>query len=204
MTDGSFPFAPVGLVHIENRITVRRPVRATEPLSLRVFPGGLEPHPKGRRFSIITEARSGDELVWEEVSTMLRRGSGAGPSGGSDAAPRGTNAPASAEWDVASDTGRRYAGVSGDRNPIHLYDLTAKLFGFPRAIAHGMWTKARCLAELGDRLPDAYTVDVEFRKPILLPATVAFAAQDAEGATRFSVRDAKKGASRLDGAVTAV
>lgn len=77
MTDGSFPFAPVGLVHIENRITVRRPVVAGEPLSLRVFAAGLEPHPKGRKFSIVTEARVGDLLVWEEVRSMVSLGSGA-------------------------------------------------------------------------------------------------------------------------------
>jgi len=204
MTDSSFPFAPIGLVHIENRITVRRAIGAHESLSLRVFPGALEPHPKGRKFSIVTEARAGDDLVWEEVSTMLRRGSGADAAARDDAPARGTDALASAEWEVPADTGRRYAGVSGDRNPIHLYDLTAKLFGFPRAIAHGMWTKARCLAALADALPDAYTVDVAFRKPILLPATVAFAVEeDGAGAMRFSVRDAGKGAPHLDGAVTA-
>jgi acyl dehydratase len=201
MTDGSFPFAPVGLVHIENRITVHRPIGIDEALSLRVFPGALEPHPKGRQFSILTEARAGDELVWEGSSTMLRRGSGADAAAAGDAPERGTDASASTEWDVPGDTGRRYAGVSGDRNPIHLYDLTAKLFGFPRAIAHGMWTKARCLAELSDGLPEAYTVDVAFRKPILLPATVQFAVDDRR---RFSVRDAKKGAPHLDGALTAV
>ena len=59
-----------------------------------------------------------------------------------------------------SDLGRRYGSVSGDLNPIHLSDPTAKLFGFPRAIAHGMWTKARCLAALHDRIPDALAVDV--------------------------------------------
>ena len=74
-----------------------------------------------------------------------------------------------AEWRLPGDLGRRYASVSGDRNPIHMHPLTAKLFGFPRAIAHGMWTKARCLAALEPSLPDAYEVTVEFRKPLLLP-----------------------------------
>ena len=83
--------------------------------------------------------------------------------------------PASAEWKLGGDLGRRYAGVSGDRNPIHMHSLTAKPLGFPGAIAHGMWTKARCLAALDSRLPDAFAVDVRFRKPILLPARVEFA-----------------------------
>jgi acyl dehydratase len=200
MTDGSFPFPPVGLVHIENRIAVHRPVSASEALSLRVLPGRLEPHPKGRKFSILTEAHVGDELVWEETSTMLRRGSGADAAAAEDGPTRGTDAAASAEWRVPADTGRRYAGVSGDRNPIHLYDLTAKLFGFPRAIAHGMWTKARCLAALESTLPEAYTVDVTFKRPILLPAKVAFAAEDG----RFAVRNRKDDTKiHLEGTVTA-
>src|SRR6266487_1403229 len=47
-------------------------------------------------------------------------------------------------WELPADLGRRYAAVSGDRNPIHLYRLTAWLFGFRRPIAHGMWAAARC------------------------------------------------------------
>jgi acyl dehydratase len=64
--------------------------------------------------------------------------------------------------------------VSGDYNPIHLHPLTARAFGFRRPIAHGMWSLARCLAAVENRLPDAVTVDVSFRKPILLPGSVAF------------------------------
>jgi acyl dehydratase len=77
-----------------------------------------------------------------------------------------------AVWRVPADTGRRYAAVSQDRNPIHLYPLTARMFGFKTAIAHGMWTTARVLAELAPRLPGAFTVDVAFGAPVPLPATV--------------------------------
>ncbi|MFG1921373.1 MaoC family dehydratase [Cryptosporangium sp. NPDC048952] len=79
-------------------------------------------------------------------------------------------------WSVGGETGREYARASGDWNPIHLHALSAKLFGFPRAIAHGMWVKARCLAALQGRLPDAYTITVQFGKPLLLPSTVDFSA----------------------------
>ncbi len=76
---------------------------------------------------------------------------------------------------MPGDIGRRYGAVSGDRNPIHLYPLSAKLFGFKRQIAHGMWSKARCLAELQNQLPeDAFTVDVQFKLPMFVPATVKF------------------------------
>ncbi|MDX3161552.1 MaoC/PaaZ C-terminal domain-containing protein, partial [Streptomyces scabiei] len=78
------------------------------------------------------------------------------------------------EWRWGGDVGRRYGAVSGDRNPIHLHPLGARLFGFPRAIAHGMWTVARCLAEHGT--PPATRVRAEFRAPVSLPGTVTYAA----------------------------
>jgi acyl dehydratase len=198
MTDGAFPFTPMGIVHVANRITQQRPVLSSEVLDLRVHATDLRPHPKGRQFDIVSEGAVDGEPVWRGVSTMLRRG-----AGGDEAAPREDRpVPAGAtRWKLAGDLGRRYAGVSGDRNPIHLYGATAKAFGFPRQIAHGMWSKARCLAALQSRLPDAFEVDVEFKKPILLPATVAFGSQQGASGREFGLTDAKKGTPHLVGSV---
>ncbi|HEX2070783.1 MAG TPA: MaoC/PaaZ C-terminal domain-containing protein [Thermoleophilaceae bacterium] len=205
MADGSFPFGAVGLVHVENRIVQHRPIALGEQLTLRVRGTKLEPHPKGRTFSIVSEARVGAELVWEDVSTMLRRGGGSTEEAAKEQPSRngaGTESKVTAEWKLGGDLGRRYAAVSGDRNPIHMHSLTAKPLGFARAIAHGMWTKARALAALDGRLPDAFAVDVRFRRPILLPATVAFASDAANEEIDFAVRDAKRGTPHLDGRVT--
>jgi hypothetical protein len=230
MADGSFPFGAVGLVHIQNRIVQHRHIGLDEELKLHVRPTKLEPHPRGRTFTLLTEAWIGRQKVWEEVSTMLRRGGGSKPSpaqagnaGGkqhahhvsvplapkvdagreSDLETAAELAP-TAEWRLSGDVGRRYAGVSGDRNPIHMHSLTAKPFGFPAAIAHGMWTKARCLAALESRLPDAFVVDVRFRKPILLPGRVELSTATQGEEIRFAVRDAKRHAPHLDGAVRPV
>jgi acyl dehydratase len=204
MTDGSFPLAAIGLVHIANKITQHRPVRVGERLSLRVWATELEPHPRGKQFTLRSQARVGDELVWEEEATNLRRGAGNGNvrSGKSRVLESSEDVPATATWTLPGDLGRRYAAVSGDRNPIHVHSLSAKLFGFPTAIAHGMWTKARCLAALGPRLDERFTAEVAFRKPILLPAKVKFAEEAREGAIRFGVRDARKGTAHLDGLVS--
>jgi acyl dehydratase len=214
MADGAFPFGAVGLVHVENRIDQLRRISLDEELALRVRPTKLEPHPHGQTFSLVSEARVDDELVWSSESTMLRRGtpgdtaqSADGPvspdSHGKSARRReegvGDELPASAEWRLGGDLGRRYAAVSGDRNPIHMHSLTAKPLGFPGAIAHGMWTKARCIAALESRLPDAFGVEVRFRKPILLPARVEFAQASDEKETDFAVRDAKRGTPHLNG-----
>jgi acyl dehydratase len=172
------PFSAVGVVHIANRITQHRPLRFGEELALSVRLGEPRPHRRGRVFDFLTEARVGDELVWESTSTNLKRGEG-DPGVRDDWSFE--DVPALAEWRLPDDLGRRYAAVSGDHNPIHLHAWSAKPFGFPRAIAHGMWTKARCLAAL--RLPDAFTAEVRFKKPILLPGTVTFG----EAEDRFAV-----------------
>ena len=201
MTDPAFPFPAIGLVHIHNRITQHRSIDAREQLSLRVSATPVKPHPRGRQFAILTEARVGDELVWEEVSTNLRIGKRDDDAVG-PVVPSAEDLPATATWKLPGDLGRRYASVSGDFNPIHIHPLTARLFGFPSAIAHGMWTKARCLAALASTLPDAYTVEVAFKRPILLPASVQFAEAREGAGVRFGVRDRKKGAPHLDGVVT--
>jgi acyl dehydratase len=209
ITDGRFPLAAMGLVHIANAITVHRPVRVSERLSLRVWATPLEPHPRGRQFTVRTEVRAQDELVWEESSTNLGRGK---PMAGGDTTrtspepPSSQALPATATWRLPGDLGRRYGSVSGDLNPIHVHSVSARLFGFKSAIAHGMWTKARCLAALGPRLGgrgSGYTVQVAFRKPIFLPATVEFAEATGEsaGSIAFGVRDAKRGTPHLDGLV---
>jgi len=179
-----------------------------------VRPTKLRPHPKGRTFTLETEVLAGGEAAWESVSTMLRRGRPSSDAvdsaerkevrsgGGADFEALPADVLASAEWRLGGDLGRRYAAVSGDRNPIHMHSLTARPLGFPAAIAHGMWTKARCLAALEPRLPDAFSVDVRFRKPILLPGRVEFASSiDEGGEILFAVRDARRQVPHLDGLV---
>jgi hypothetical protein len=193
MTDASFPFPAVGTVHLANSITARRAISPSEKLQVTVQPENLRPHPKGRVFDLVTHVHSSGEPVWSETSTFLRLG------GGDRSAPAGglpdveTPKPGDITWRLGGDLGRRYAAVSGDHNPIHLYGLTAKAFGFPRQIAHGMWSEARCLAALDGRLPEAVTVDVEFKKPILLPGSVTFGSERREDGYIF-------GLSRKDGA----
>jgi|SRR5579884_788177 len=207
MTDPSFPFPAIGLVHIYNRITQHRPLRLGDRLSLQVSATPVEPHPRGRQFSLLTSVSEDGEVVWEEVSTNLRRGgSGSGdsePAGSAPDVPSAEELPATATWKLPGDLGRRYGSVSGDLNPIHMHPLSARLFGFRAAIAHGMWTKARCLAALEARLPDAFTVEAAFRKPIFLPGTVSFAERsEPDGGVRFGVRDARNGTPHLDGAIS--
>lgn len=202
MSDRSFPFPLPGLVHIGNTITQHRPLGAAERPTIEVRARDLRPHRSGRQFDVEAELTVDGGAVWTGVSTYLKRG------GGSEDAPsRSIDAPAgrpTAVWEVAADTGRRYAAVSGDVNPIHLNPLAARLFGFPRQIAHGMWTAARCLAALEGKLPPRSVNDVRFEKPLVLPADVAFTAESGGGGWRFAVTDPDRDRRYLVGSVTAV
>lgn len=197
MTAKAFPFPVVGMVHIANTITQHRAIGADETLHATVHAENLRGHAKGRQFDLVSQVHSDGEPVWRETSTMLHRGP-AGPD--PDPGPQLEVVPGSgARFRLPGDLGRRYAGVSGDVNPIHLSLPTAKVFGFPRQIAHGMWSAARCLAALDDRLSSAVSVEVAFKKPVLLPGTVAFAARHGERGWEFSLTSPRSGAPHVLG-----
>jgi hypothetical protein len=199
MASGEFPFGVLGIVHVGNAIEQLRPLRADEPLDLLVWAERLAGHPRGRTVDVVAEGSVGGEPVWRDRSTYLHR-----DGDGSRDRPRERREPpdANAVWDVPGDVGRRYAAVSGDRNPIHLHGLAARAFGQPGAIAHGMWAKARCLAALEGHLPGAFAVDVAFKLPVRLPARVAFATWREGHERRFALHDARSGKPHLDGRLT--
>lgn len=181
-----FPFPLAGLVHVSNTMTLHREVGVGERLRITVQAAGLAPHAKGATFDMVSRIKVGDELVWEGASNYLASGVKVPGEPGQALRLPAPEAEPSQQWRLAPDLGRRYAAVSGDANPIHLHPVTARAFGFPRPIMHGMWTHARALAALG-RLPEAYTVRVQFAKPILLPGKVSFAAKRSGGGWAFAV-----------------
>ena len=167
---GPFPFSPLGLVHVANRIEQLRPLRADERLELRLWAEDLRPHDRGTQFDMVAEASVDGEVGMARPQHVPapREGRVEGRR------PQRAAGPASAVWRLPGDIGRRYAGVSGDGNPIHTHSLVAKALGQPGTIAHGMWTKARSLAALEGALPDAYTVDVRFKLPLRIPGRATF------------------------------
>lgn len=200
MVEPGFPFPVVGLLHVANVIEQHRPVRLDEVVSIRVRAADLRTHHAGRTVDLIAEATVGEQTVWRERSTYLRREKRPGPR-----PPRiATDAPSGpvARIRVPADIGRRYAAVSGDRNPIHLHPLAARAFGFPRAIAHGMWLQARTLAAVEARLPQALTVDVVFKAPVPLPSTLSLVAARDDEMWQLDVRGARSGKPHMTGSVT--
>lgn len=200
-TDPAFPFPAVGTVHVSQEVTVHRAIAVTETLELRTAAVDLRPHPRGRQYDMVTTASVAGEDVWEGRSTYLRRESSTASSGDASS-ERPTPPEATAVWRLPADLGRRYAAVSGDRNPIHLYRATARIFGFRRQIAHGMWTFAACLATLEGRLPSPYSVRAEFKRPVFLPGKVDFAASPSATGWEFSLHHHSRPRPHLLGRVT--
>jgi acyl dehydratase len=200
MADPSYPFAAVGGVHLANSIAADRPLAVGEVVGVRVWPENLQPHAKWHTVDFVTEVSSRGDVVWLGRSTYLSRGH-ADPAVESPARQGASleSVPAGVTWRLSSDVGRRYAHVSGDRNPIHLYPVTARALGFRRQIAHGMWSAARCVAAVENRLPDAVGVDVAFRKPVFLPGTVGFGVRATGQGLAFALTDPRSGAAHVLG-----
>jgi acyl dehydratase len=189
LTDPAFPVPLLGIVHVRQRIEQRRGIAADEPLSGHVWVEGHRPARRGGELDMHTVVSNGEEALWHGVTTILSRDLPRLPQ---EPTQEPTQKPGqnkasktdivfqhqrSTAWTVPEDLGRRYARVSGDVNPIHHYAWTAKLFGFKRAIAHGWWTLARCLAEMdvsSDTWPGVLSVDARFLSPVSLPSTVWF------------------------------
>ncbi|MEU2250153.1 MaoC/PaaZ C-terminal domain-containing protein [Streptomyces sp. NPDC019224] len=188
MTRRDFPLPVTGLVHTWIEITAHRPLQPEDLLELAVYAKELSPHRRGTEVTVVTEARVAGEPVWESRSGYLSRHATRNETAPEPRTPV-PELPAVAEWRLPGNLGRRYAATSGDRNPIHLHPLTARLFGFPRAIAHGMWTVARCLAETPEPAL-LRTVRADFRAPVLLPGTVTYASDG----TAFQLRGGGDGA----------
>jgi len=202
MTAEAFPFPILGLVHIRNQLKQYRKVGVNEQLTLSCKFGELQPHDKGVQFDFITIAKVGNEVVMEGLTTYLsRQKSGSKPAAKAAESAVPDYVPAG-QWDVSENTGRRYALTSGDFNLIHIHALTAKAFGFKQAIAHGMWSKAKALANI--QLPDAYEADVWFKLPMYLPSQVEFlTAQQAQN-TDFLIRSKKNQKPHVSGSIRAL
>ncbi|HKG50616.1 MAG TPA: MaoC family dehydratase [Actinomycetales bacterium] len=219
MAERGFPLPLPGLVHVANSLVLHRVVDACEPLSYLVRAERLRDHPRGRQVDLVSTASVAGEEVWSGRSTYLARSDAAssssrpelasgaagpdgpaGPEGPDDLPVLGTDGPPTARWRVPADIGRRYAAVSGDVNPIHLAAPAARAFGFPRAIAHGMWTAARCLASLEPWSPPAHEVRIVFRRPVLLPSTVELRTRPHDGGWLLGL-SSRSGTEHLRGTV---
>jgi hypothetical protein len=205
VTAPGFPAPPLGLIHLRETILQTRPLAADATLHLYCRLDAQREHPRGRELDLTTEVRQGphEPVLWRSTTTALYRAPHlpAPPP----RPPLVASPPLEGErWTIPADTGRRYACVSRNFDPIHLHALTSRWFGFPRPIVHGMWSLARCLAALGERaLQPPIRVDARFRSPLFLPGEAVFVARAADPATQwFSLQPERGGRPHLEGELT--
>ena len=195
-----FPLPAMGQVHLSNQISVHQTFDISKNITITAAVAHSKLSSKGLEWTMQLTADVEGLSVWSSQSTFLHRCK----TGIERNSKTIENAEGeSQQWTLAKDLGRRYAAVSGDYNPIHLGALSAKLFGFKQAIAHGMWSKARCLAALDTVIPESgYKVNVNFLKPVYLPSTVNFYAKHEEGRHNFCLYDSSGEHRHLKGSIS--
>ncbi|MDQ1622779.1 MAG: hypothetical protein QOH19_1197 [Actinomycetota bacterium] len=194
MNRDDFPLPLLGMIHLSNKVVQSAPVRFTEALDIRTRVENLRGHRAGTQLDVVAEVReAGDGAIrWLGVSSYLAKGvflPGIDKPSAPSVPAAFTVPDPTALWQLGVDTGRAYAAVSGDFNPIHLSVLTAKALGMRRSIAHGMYLASRALADVGAAKGDAFSWDVSFEAPVFLPARVALdisTVQDGDGAWQRS------------------
>lgn len=197
LTCDAFPVRLLGLVHVRNVIRSRARIAEDDAIDLQCSLSGHRESERGQEFDLHTECSVAGHAVWSEVSTFLaRRRKPRSREEASAASKPVADEPLGAvhtsSWHADAHTGRRYGFVSGDVNPIHLADLSARLFGFDQAIAHGMWSLARTVAALdADGASDAVEIDATFKLPILLPAWVNLQSWETASGRGFALKDAQ-------------
>ena len=188
-TSPNFPVKVLGLIHLRNTIRYLQAIPNDARLTLKVECDTMRETASGQEFDVVTRAELNGVLAWEEISTMLahRATPGQRPK-----IERGAPAQIQNEFKVSEDTGRRYARVSGDFNPIHLTARTAGWFGFKQAVAHGMWSMSRSLGAAHGQIPAVRVqVDTQFKLPLYLPSTVVFRCDPTAEQTRISLSSSK-------------
>ena len=199
MTHADFPMKAMGQVHLSNEISVFKNFPMHQAITLTAGINNSRVTSRGVEWSVGLIAKADGELVWSSESTMLHRcKTGVRRQG----LPVIVRAGESQTWAIDGGMGRRYASVSGDYNPIHLSAISAKLFGFKKAIVHGMWSKARCLAVLKDQLPESgYRVRANFHRPLFLPSNVLFYSERKADMTSFSIFNQTGEQAHMDGCI---
>lgn len=174
MVSAEFPLQLLGMVHLANRIEVAQPLDLSDKVEVVAWAKNLSGHAKGTSVELVAEIHRDTEIVWRGISTYLAKGKFLKGKGG-EATEREAFEPGfpTGQWELGAGTGRAYAAVSGDVNPIHLSALSAKALGFPKAIAHGMFTAAKAFAQSPRVYGNSYVWTVEFAKPVLLPGKVS-------------------------------
>ncbi len=193
----SFPVRAMGMVHQGSVVECLDLLPADEPWDLRVQ-GSPGRHVRwGLEFDVIGEVTVAGRPRWRSRAVYLSRSRSASGSEESTVPSLDGEGPWTREQELPApeETGRRFASVTGDINPIHLHQVPARVLGFRRAIVHGWWTTGRVAALLDvDECVPGRTLEISYRRPIELPSTPRLCSRPVEAGVEFAVLRAADGA----------
>ncbi|MBN1531616.1 MAG: hypothetical protein JXA20_03040 [Spirochaetes bacterium] len=205
MLEREFPLPVPGLVQVENLLEQSGPMSIQEAFDIEASVE-MEPSTGGpvtARFSVVFLQGVG-RIASCSSTYIARRSGGAGRSGtqGAQASAPPFMEEGSERWVLPGNAGWRYAGVSGDYNPIHLSRIFAKMAGFRRPIVQGWYSASRAAALLARDLPGGIRrIYTRFKKPVYLPATVELRYGHSAGGVAFIISSGE-GVLLVQGAVS--
>ena len=196
LSHGKSPFKLLGLVHLQNRVEEYVECRTDIPCELVARFGTVYQHRRGLAVEVTVTGNQRGQRVYSATGTYLMQTSlkpGPLPAYESAIAGPGESSPETAELVFSAAMVRRYAKVSGDVNPIHLSTLTARLFGFKRAIVHGMYSGATAVSELDKQQAlNGKAVQLAFKRPMFVPAKAVLFSEQGDESTHFSLVSADR------------
>lgn len=184
LSSPDFPFSPLGLVHLENNIVIHDMLPVSARYQINCGITGYKSNHKGVIAHAYVEARLADNnpektLVYRVDASFLTilKAVNKLPKARNQKLYPVIRQIQESPWRLDTDIGRIYASISGDYNLIHIHPLCARLLGFRRHIAHGMYLQARALSEIlaaGAAANIAFPMHINtaFKKPVYLPADI--------------------------------
>jgi acyl dehydratase len=207
--DDPLPLGP--MVHVATEMVWARPIRAGETVRCRVELERAERTKRGLRLTVLSRnwLGAGQFCCQGTTTFLLRLRASEGASRVGSAREEAAEAPEGgwaemARWELPGGAGRRYARVSGDYNPIHLWPWTARPFGFRAPILHGFASAARAAhalveGRLGGDPAALRRMRVAFRAPLPLPSTAVLFTADTAAERWFRVAAPEGGAVYAEG-----
>jgi len=207
ITHPSFPIKALGLIHKQHDMTQHRPIRRYEHFDIVCKLDNIQKNDDFVEFQLTTKATLKDEIIWESVGTFISRNPKAKLKRNREKKPIQTEAETiwqEKEWELDYYLGQKYARISGDYNPIHIHKRTARLFGFRRHIAHGMWMLAHCAAQFHGAF-DSYKLKTQFNAPVFLPSKLNFLYDKTSNLIKFRVSNPRnKSKIYVSGTITKI
>ncbi|MBK7136022.1 MAG: acyl dehydratase [Rhodocyclales bacterium] len=188
LTQPAFPLPIWRMLQVRNRIVQHAPLAREAELEITVRIAGHRILEKGAEFDMHAVVRAGGAVAWESLNTFYSRGRFGAPT--VDAVPEApkVSLPETAAWRMPAGGGWHYGGLSGDYNPLHLWNGYARKHGFAQAFFHPQRVLGHCLA----RLPQAASglplrLDAWLKGPVFYGAPVTMRSESGTDGAAFAL-----------------